>query len=148
MRAGRTIPPRITCLEDLAEALRACAQGGLRAEAAVELMVDHRTTGMTPHSTTSCRRLLTCGRSAPGPERAHRLTTQFVAPTTPGGEPVRRLRIASPRQLLLVSDPSERVDRTALWAEFPERSREAVLRLLASMIAAGIVDDDSAEEVS
>lgn len=61
---------------------------------------------------------------------------------------MRRLRIAPPRQLMLVSGPSERTEAAALWAEMPERSREAVLRLLASMIASGVVDDGSGEEVS
>jgi hypothetical protein len=82
------------------------------------------------------------------PERAHRLTTQFVAPTTPGGEPVRRLRIAAPRQLLLVSDPSEHADTASLWEDLPERNRETVLRLLASMIATGILDDTSSKGAS
>lgn len=76
------------------------------------------------------------------PERAHRLTTQFVVPTTPGGEPVRRLRIVPPCQLELVSQP--RPDANVVWASLPERNRETALGLLASMVATGIAFEDSA----
>ena len=103
---------------------------------------------MTPHTMTVRRVLHRRRRSAPGAERAHRLTAQFVGPTTPGGEPVRRLRIAPPRQLMLVFDPSARADTASLWDSLPERSREVVLRVLASMITTGIVDDSAGEEAS
>jgi hypothetical protein len=42
---------------------------------------------------------------------------------------------------MLACDPCERADAASLWVELPERSREAVLRVLASMITSGIVDD-------
>ena len=103
---------------------------------------------MTPRTMTVGHWPFEPGRSTPGPERAHRLTTQLVAPTTPGGEPVRRLRIAPPRQLMLVFDPSARADTASLWDSLPERSREVVLRVLASMITTGIVDDSAGEEAS
>ena len=103
---------------------------------------------MTPCTMTVDHWLFDAGRSTPGPERAHRLTTQLVAPTTPGGEPVRPLRIAPPRQLMLVSDPSARADTASLWDSLPEERREVVLGLLASMITTGIVDESAGEEAS
>jgi hypothetical protein len=64
----------------------------------------------------------------------------FVAPTTPGGEPVRGLRIPPPRQLELICRPPDGPDAD-VWAGLPEATRDALLALLARLIAKGALDE-------
>jgi hypothetical protein len=63
----------------------------------------------------------------------------------PGGTSAaaRRLRLASPTQLELVS-AGERPRPEVVWASLPERSREQVLLLLARLIDSGAVEEDGA----
>lgn len=69
----------------------------------------------------------------------------FVAPTTSGGEPVRGLRIPPPRQLELICVPTDGPGSPAdVWAGLPEPTREALLVVLARLIARGALDDEQA----
>jgi len=70
-----------------------------------------------------------------------------AAASSPGGlapasgAPARRLRLAPPVQLELVSE-REGPRPEVVWASLPERTREAVLMLLARLIGAGAVEQD------
>lgn len=77
----------------------------------------------------------------PGPDAHIGSPDRFLAPTIPGGEPVRRLRIAQPAQLELACP--EAVPRpAALWAGLPEVRRDLVVAVFARLIAHGVVVDD------
>ncbi|MCA1679854.1 MAG: hypothetical protein LC777_13330, partial [Actinobacteria bacterium] len=58
--------------------------------------------------------------------------------------PVRRLRLAAPVQLELVSG-REGPRPEVVWASLPERSREAVLVLLARLISSGALEQPEIE---
>jgi len=58
-----------------------------------------------------------------------------------GGRLARRLRVAPPVQLELVSD-REGPKPEAVWASLPEQARGAVLVLLARLIGAGAVEQE------
>jgi hypothetical protein len=57
---------------------------------------------------------------------------------------LRRLRIAAPAQLRL-GFPEHALEPVERWWSLPEHAQETVVRLLARMIASGVVDTD--EEV-
>jgi hypothetical protein len=80
---------------------------------------------------------MTISAAEPDP-RARELASDRAA------APVRRLRLAAPVQLELVSvreGPSPEV----VWACLPERSREAVLVLLARLIGSGALEQPEIE---
>lgn len=56
---------------------------------------------------------------------------------------MRRLRIAPPVQLRLVSPPAPNANE--VWARLPEAAQGRVLVLLARLIARGVVDADPEE---
>lgn len=66
------------------------------------------------------------------------------AQSTGAAAPVRRLRLASPVQLELVS-AREGPRPEVVWASLPERSREVVLVLLARLIGSGAVEQPEIE---
>jgi len=61
------------------------------------------------------------------------------------GEPARRLRIAGPVQLELVS-AGDGARPAAVWAGLPEPSRQAVLALLARLIGAGAIAEQEEDD--
>jgi len=73
------------------------------------------------------------------PEAAAGSSPGGLAPAS--GAPARRLRLAPPVQLELVSE-REGPRPEVVWASLPERTREAVLMLLARLIGAGAVEQD------
>jgi hypothetical protein len=73
------------------------------------------------------------------PEAAASSSPGGLAPAS--GAPARRLRLAPPVQLELVSE-REGPRPEVVWASLPERTREAVLMLLARLIGAGAVEQD------
>jgi hypothetical protein len=64
-----------------------------------------------------------------------------LAPSSDADERVRRLRVAPSVQLELLSD-REGPRPEVVWASLPERTREAVLVLLARLIGTGAVEED------
>jgi hypothetical protein len=67
----------------------------------------------------------------------------IVAPARGEGAPARRLRLAAPVQLELVSAREGRGPEV-VWASLPERTREMVLMLLARLIGVGAVEEPEA----
>ena len=64
-----------------------------------------------------------------------------------GGVPARRLRTAPPVQLELVAAGAG-PEPEVVWASLPERSREAVLVLLARLIDSGAVEEEQKEDAA
>ena len=80
----------------------------------------------------------------PGPD-AHVGSTSRDVPPNRGGEPMRRLNIAQPVQLRLVSLAAP--DPTEVWDGLPEVTKGRVLALLARLVARGVVVSDHDEEI-
>jgi hypothetical protein len=80
------------------------------------------------------------------PRMGNRFTSFLIAAKRSGrGEPMRVLRIAAARQLVLFAGPD---DPAARWDELPERVKAQVLAVLATMIAKDMLSPARAREVA
>lgn len=82
-------------------------------------------------------------RSPTAPRRAHRLTPQFLGPTSTGGEPVRGSRIDAPVQLVMGSpgDSGDEVSPAPPFANLPAEARAGAVAVLARLVLSELTAD-------
>ncbi len=82
-------------------------------------------------------------RSPTAPRRAHRLTPQFLGPTSTGGEPVRGSRIDAPVQLVMGSpgDSGDEVSPAPPFANLPSEARAGAVAVLARLVLSELTAD-------